>query len=132
GDAVLLLFTEDEHERRACRAAVEMQRTIRRIGHLRTDAGPVTLRMSIGVNSGAFDFFLVGESHRELLVTGAAATETVALESVADAGDVVVGEATAARLALRHVGPRKGPGVLLRGAPDAEVDRSSPVDDVRG
>jgi class 3 adenylate cyclase/tetratricopeptide (TPR) repeat protein len=132
GDAVLLLFTDDEHERRACRAAAEMQRTIRRIGHLRTDAGPVTLRMSIGVNSGAFDFFLVGESHRELLVAGAAATETVALESVADAGEIVVGNATAARLGARHIGLRKGPGVLLRGLPAAEVERSSAVGDISG
>src|SRR5436309_189594 len=37
GDAVLLLFDGDQHERRACRAAFEMQRTMRRVGRIRTD-----------------------------------------------------------------------------------------------
>ena len=36
-----------------------------------------TLRMSVGVHTGRFDFFLVGGSHRELIVTGPAATRVV-------------------------------------------------------
>ena len=54
GDATLLLFRGDEHPARACRAAVEMQRTMRSIGRLKTSAGRVTLRMSIGVHTGQF------------------------------------------------------------------------------
>ena len=34
GDALLLLFDGPDHERRACRAAWEMQRTIDRVGRL--------------------------------------------------------------------------------------------------
>ena len=90
GDAVLLLFDGEDHEIRACRGAAEMQRAIRRVGRIRTESGTVVLRMSVGVNTGAFDFFLVGESHRELLIAGRAATETTLLEAVADAGEVVV------------------------------------------
>ena len=62
GDAVLLLFDGDEHAPRAARAAAGMQRTMRAIGRLRTSAGPVRLRMSIGLHSGLFHFFLVGRS----------------------------------------------------------------------
>jgi predicted ATPase/class 3 adenylate cyclase len=132
GDAVLLLFDGDGHEVRSCRGAAEMQRAIRRVGRIRTESGTVVLRMSIGVNSGAFDFFLVGESHRELLVAGSAATETTLLEAVADAGEIVVSRATAEHLAPRNIGAVKGPGILLRGLPEADLSRADPVTDFEG
>ena len=119
GDAVLLLYDGDDHEARACRGAAEMQRAIRRVGRIRTESGTVVLRMSIGVNTGVFDFFLVGESHRELLIAGSAATETTLLEADADAGEVGISPATAAQLPARNVGAAKGPGFLLRGLPAA-------------
>ena len=37
--------------------------------------------MSIGIHGGLLDFFLVGDLHRELVVTGPAATRTVEMES---------------------------------------------------
>ena len=40
--------------------------------------------MSVGVHSGSFDFFLVGGSHRELIVTGPRATDVVAMEGKAE------------------------------------------------
>lgn len=122
GDAVLLLFEGEGHEARACRAGWEMQRTIRRAGQLRTSAGAVTLRMSIGIHSGALDFFLLGDRHRELIVTGPAATKTTLMEQVAEAGEVVVSPETAAAVGLRHTAPAPGPGLLLSSAPDAELD----------
>lgn len=132
GDAVLLLFDGDEHELRACRGAAEMQRTLRRVGRIRTGSGTVVLRMSVGINSGVFDFFLVGESHRELLIAGRAATETTLLEAVADAGEIVVSPATAARLPRRSIGDARGPGFLLRGLPAAERAPVSDVGDITG
>ena len=33
--------------------------------------------MSVGMHSGQFHFFLVGDSHRELIVTGPAASTVV-------------------------------------------------------
>src|SRR5207302_8536315 len=42
GDAVLLLFDGAEHERRSCRAAFEMQRTMRRVGRIQTGSATVT------------------------------------------------------------------------------------------
>ena len=77
GDALLLWFSGDGHAVRAATAAHSMRATLRSIGRLDTTAGKVVLRMSSGVNSGSFHFFLVGESHRELIVAGPAASRTV-------------------------------------------------------
>jgi class 3 adenylate cyclase/predicted ATPase len=117
GDALLLLFTGDEHPTRAARAAVGMRRGLRELGKLETSAGPVKLKMSIGLHSGAIHLFLVGGSHRELVITGPGATETVTMEGAASAGQILVSPATAARLAAPTIGAELGPGYLLRAAP---------------
>ena len=62
GDALLLLFDDPGHERRAARAAWEMQRTIARVGRLRVGGTVVTLRMSVGIATGTIDFFAVGSA----------------------------------------------------------------------
>jgi class 3 adenylate cyclase/tetratricopeptide (TPR) repeat protein len=127
GDAVLLLFEGDEHAARACRGAFEMQRAIRTIGKLRTTAGPVTLRMSVGIHTGTFEFFLVGEVHRELVISGPAATETVAMEQIAEAGEVALSAATAVLLDPGVLGERKEEAILLKRAPDVAASRAGPV-----
>jgi class 3 adenylate cyclase len=117
GDAVLLLFQDDDlpggHAARACTAAVEMRRAMDEVGRLRTSCGPVRLRVSTGVHSGAFDFFLVGSSHRELVITGPGATATARLEAAASAGQVAVSPATAALLPAGLVRRHGADGVLL-------------------
>jgi class 3 adenylate cyclase/tetratricopeptide (TPR) repeat protein len=120
GDAVLLLFEGPEHARLACRAAFELRRTMRRVGRLRTSVGVVQLRMSVGISSGVFDFFLVGQRHRELLVTGPAASTAAEMEQTAEAGQVVISGATASLLQPRCVGAPAGNGLLLRAAPDVD------------
>ncbi len=119
GDALLLLFEHEGHAQRACRAAVGMRRTLREIGRIRTGAGRVTLRISQGVHSGTFHSFLVGGSHREHLLVGAAASDVVRMEKAADAGEILISAATAALLPERCVGAPKGPGLLLAAEPDA-------------
>jgi class 3 adenylate cyclase/tetratricopeptide (TPR) repeat protein len=130
GDAVLLLFDGAGHESRACRAALNMQRQIKSAGKLRTSSGLVTLRMSVGIHSGAFDFFLVGDLHRELVITGPAASMTVEMETVAEAGEVAVSPATAAALDRRCLGAEKGPAILLRREPNVQAHPSVAVRDV--
>jgi class 3 adenylate cyclase/tetratricopeptide (TPR) repeat protein len=132
GDAVLLLFDGEQHAARACCAAAGMQRTIRQIGRLRTSAGLVTLRMSVGIHSGSFHFFLVGDVHRELVLAGAAATQTVAMEALADAGQVALSAATASAIDSGLLGRLKGDGILLRRDPRIAIDRAGPVSDVDG
>ena len=117
GDAVLLLFDGAHHAERAARAAWDMQAVIRRAGRLTTSAGVVRLGMSIGVHTGDVDFLLVGGLHRELIVTGPAATVTAQMEKVAQRGEVVISPATAAVLPARYRGGPREPGVLLTGAP---------------
>lgn len=113
GDAVLLLFEDAEHAALACRAADEMRSTMRRVGRLHTSVGVVQLKMSVGINSGEFDFFLVGSHHHELLVAGPEATRTALMEQTAEAGEIVVSAATAELLPPGGVGDAKGDGFLL-------------------
>jgi class 3 adenylate cyclase/tetratricopeptide (TPR) repeat protein len=120
GDALLLLFTGEDHPIRAARAAGGMRRRLRTVGRLETSGGRITLRMSVGVHRGRFDVFLVGGSHRELLVTGPAATEVVSMEGTADAGEIVISPALAASLPPRDVGDPKGPGFFLKAVPPGE------------
>jgi class 3 adenylate cyclase/tetratricopeptide (TPR) repeat protein len=117
GDALLLLFTGDDHPARAARAAVGMRRGLRELGKLETSAGPVKLKMSIGLHSGTMHLFLVGGSHRELVITGPGASETVTMEGAASAGQILVSPATAARLGATTIGAELGPGFLLKAAP---------------
>ena len=113
GDALLLLFEGDDHVVRAAHAAAGMRSTLRRIGRLETSAGRVTLRISQGVHTGAFHLFVVGDSHRELVLAGPAVSTTVRMEKAAGAGDIVVSPAAAAALGEAVLGAPKGGGRLL-------------------
>jgi predicted ATPase/class 3 adenylate cyclase len=117
GDALLLWFSGVGHAARAASAANGMRATLRSVGRLDTTAGKVVLRMSVGVNSGSFHFFLVGDSHRELVVTGPAASQTVTMESTATAGEILVSRDTAAVLPAETIGRSKGEGLLLKRGP---------------
>src|SRR6266516_1868527 len=131
GDALLLLYQGDDHAARAARAAFEMRTALRAIGRPRTSAGAVQLRMHAGIHSGLFQFFLVGESHRELLVTGPAATRTVEMEAASEAGEILISPETAAELDPSTLGEEKGPGWLLQAAPDV-TGTLEPLPDVDG
>ena len=132
GDGVLLLFQGDGHAVAACAAASEMRRTLRRAGKVTGTAGSATLRMSAGVHSGQVMFFLVGTRHRELIVTGPAATQTAVIEAAAEAGQVAISPGTAALLGPRPGGAVKGPGYLLGSAPKVPPRPARCVRDVTG
>jgi class 3 adenylate cyclase/tetratricopeptide (TPR) repeat protein len=132
GDALLLLYDGDEHARRAARAAFTMRRTLRGIGRVRTAAGTVNLKMHAGLHSGRFSFFLVGDSHRELLVTGPAATTTVEMEAASEAGEILLSATTAEQIEAAALGDQKGPGFLLQAAPAAPGGSLMPRPDILG
>lgn len=125
GDAVVLLFRGDDHAARAARAAHRMRATLRVL--VRRHALPVRvdLRMSIGIHSGSYDVFFVGDpaSHRELLLAGPAVSELVAMEALAEAGQIGLSAATAALL------PASCRGEDMPGAPTpgAHLLRSAPT-----
>jgi class 3 adenylate cyclase/tetratricopeptide (TPR) repeat protein len=132
GDALLLLFDGPGHAPRAARACWEMQRTIERVGRLRVTGGTVTLRMSIGITTGRLDFFTAGSVHRELLITGPGATETVTIEAIADAGEIGISHALAALLDPACVGPPKEQALLLAAPPEIDRQRAPDVGSVEG
>ncbi len=121
GDALLLFFAGTDHAPKAVRAATGMRRTLSELGGIDTSAGKVRLRMSVGVHSDLFHFFLVGERHRELIMTGGAASATVAMEGTADAGEIVVSRATADLIDPGQLGAAKGDGMLLRRQPRTTI-----------
>ncbi len=130
GDALLLFFDGPEHELRACRAAWEMQRTIDKVGRLHLTGGTLVLRMSVGIGTGTFHFFMTGSVHRELLIAGPAMTETLSMEAIADAGEIGITPALAAMLDRSCVGPPKGSTILLAAPPQVERRRAPDVGDV--
>jgi class 3 adenylate cyclase/tetratricopeptide (TPR) repeat protein len=121
GDALLILFDGESHPLRAATAAIGMREALAKIAHPKTSAGDVELRMHVGIHSGHFHFFLVGDSHRELLVTGPAASRTVEMEATSEAGDILASPETAAFLPPECIGESKGDGRLLVGRPDVEA-----------
>ncbi len=135
GDALLLLFWGEGHTARAVRSAVLMRRTLRSVGRIELPGAKVNLRMSVGIHSGRFHLFMVGGSHREFLITGPAATRTVQMEQIAEAGEIVVSPETASALPPSVLGSTKDPGVLVRreppaGPPPEESDPDPPAEDL--
>ena len=114
GDALLLFFTGEDHAARACDASFGMRQALHDLGEPQTSVGPVTLKMHVGVHADTYDFFLVGESHRELLLTGPGVTRTVEMESGAEAGEILVSDETAAALPEQVLGEAKAGGRLLQ------------------
>ena len=114
GDAMLLWFAGDEHAVRACASASAMRRTLRDVGRIRAGASDVVLRMSVGVHSGSYAMFLVGGSHRELLIGGDGTTTVVEMESLASAGQILVSLQVAALLPGSCLGAEVGSGGCSR------------------
>ncbi len=117
GDALLLWFEGDAHAVRGCDAAVLMRRRLREVGRITVGSSTVTLRMSVGVHSGEFHSFLVGEIFHDLIIAGPGASMVVALEGAAEASQILISEATATQLPARCIGERAGPGFVLARAP---------------
>ena len=125
GDAVLLWYSGGAHAARASDAAWRMQHIMRRIGQLKTSSGRATLRMSVGIHTGVFHFFLVGSLHKELIIAGPSATATAHLEGVAEAGEIVISQETARQLPPKAVGPAKADGLLVASATGLSVTATS-------
>ena len=129
GDAMLLLFDGPDHATRAARSAHRMRATLADIGAVRLPSGTVRLRMSVGVHSGAFDFFLVGDPaiHQELLISGPGASRTADMEAAAAAGQICVCTPNAIQLGPRVLGAARADGRLLRSAPTGGATGLVPI-----
>ncbi len=107
GDALLVLFTGDDHTSRAAAAAHRLRATLRRVGSVHVGDATVRMRMSQGLHTGTFHLVVAGtDRFRDVLVVGPDATTTFELESAADAGEILLSEAAVAGLDHRLVGRR--------------------------
>jgi class 3 adenylate cyclase/tetratricopeptide (TPR) repeat protein len=115
GDALLLLFTGDDHLVQGACAAVEMRAALRAASRsARTSAGRIDLRMSVGLASGVVHLFRVGGSHRQLLVAGPLASLVTRLEKAAGPGEIVVGPRSRRALGVDAAPVARRPGWALR------------------
>lgn len=125
GDALLFLFDGDDHARQAASTAVEMRAELRRASDIVTSVGRLSLSVSIGVHTGVFDLFLVGEPHRELVVLGPGTSAVVAAENAANAGEIVLSPGAVAALGPHDVRLRDDGTPMLRWR-KAPVEPSGP------
>jgi class 3 adenylate cyclase/CRP-like cAMP-binding protein len=102
GDALLAYFPPLPDQGQvawAVRAAQRMMYAIEAFSELETPAGPVGLRMKVGLSTGRFVAASVGAPQRmEYVVLGPAVTRALAAEGHAEAGLIVVDERTARHL----------------------------------
>lgn len=117
GDALLHLFTGDEHAARAARSAFDMRDALE---EFQDSSSPVPLSMSVGVASGSIEFLLAGGTNKELIVAGPTASDVVAMENAADSGEILLSRNTVDLIDEDVFGDDKGDGVLLDDAPDPD------------
>ena len=123
GDALLLLFTGEDHARRAARAAsgcggAALDRAARR-----RRQGRVMLRCTSAFTATDSTSSSSATSHRELLVTGPAATRPSSSRPSPSAGEILLSAETAA--ALDDARPRRDAGRRAPAAGEPE-DREQP------
>ena len=114
GDALLLFFDGEAHAARAASAAVEMRAALRRATETPTSMGPFKLSMSVGIQSGDVHLFLVGSTHRELVVLGPAANGVVRTERAAGSGEILLSQTTTAAMPPTAVSRRPDGLATLR------------------
>ena len=90
GDAMVVLFSGDMHERRAAAAATEMFRFMAHDGRIATPLGDARLRMSCGMATGTQAYHLLGATRRALVVAGPTSTAMAQLEASANAGEALI------------------------------------------
>jgi class 3 adenylate cyclase/tetratricopeptide (TPR) repeat protein len=120
GDALLVLFTGDEHTARAAAACFRMRRLIER-----TWSTPLVKRVKLGISqgihSGTFHLHLVDAGHRELLVVGPGMSATVNCEGAAERGQILLSHEAAAHLDDTVLGETTADGRVLDGDPIVET-----------
>ena len=125
GDAMVVLFSGAEHERRAAAAATAMFRFMSDDGRIVTPLGNARLRMSCGIASGTQAYYLLGTTRRALVVAGPVSTAMAQLEAAAGAGEALVNETFAAALPSSWVSRRIGDGALRLRLGRVAVERAT-------
>jgi adenylate cyclase len=99
GDGIMALFGApvalEDHALRACRAALDMQETVRRQAAEVHDRDGLTLQLRIGLNSGQVVAGEIGSSAMGYTAIGEQVGVAQRMESVAPPGGVMLSESTA-------------------------------------
>lgn len=113
GDALLVLFRGDDHERRVANASLAMQIAL----HSSTAAKRANLTMTVGASHGPFDVFMAGSDYRDLLIIGPAASNVIFLEGEADKGETLVSPEIATHVPDTFIGREHAGGLAISGEP---------------
>lgn len=113
GDALLVLFRGDDHERRCANASLAMQIAL----HSSPAAKRANLTMTVGASHGPFDVFMVGSGYRELLIIGPAASNVIFLEGEADKGETLISPEIAEHVPDHMLGREHAGGLAVSGEP---------------
>ncbi|MEM8858739.1 MAG: tetratricopeptide repeat protein [Chloroflexota bacterium] len=101
GDAITCWLDQDLDGRRAIRCALEMQNAMAALAEIQTPGGrKFTLGLKVAVTTGSVRRFLVGIPDYKLMdaMAGTTVERMATAEGVAERGDVIADEATAAAL----------------------------------
>lgn len=137
GDALLLLFTGEDHALRAATTAHEMREALSDFAEATT---PVPLSISQGAARGEITAVIAGTDFKQLILVGDVVDEMLTLEAAANSGEIMLSNAVASDLGLTP-STQSLPGVLLQEPPepsdyeppddqlDAEIDLSDFIPD---
>ncbi len=136
GDAILLLYSGDEHAARAVAASLEMLKQVDRSAAVEGGDGKVKIGMSVGAHSDTFVLGAAGlaDERAHLFVLGRGAEMTALAEAQAERGQLAVSRSTKKRLSRRVKTARAGDfwrvneftGEGLRHEAGADVPTSKP------
>ena len=88
----------------------------------------VRLQVSQGIHPAEFDAFVVGDTHRELLLVGPGVVAVIGAEAAAGAGEILVTRSGATDVDSRHLGEARDPGLLIRRFPALDpVEATDPA-----
>ena len=119
GDALLFLLSGDGHLERAAQLVDAVQRVFATGARHASGLDGVRLGISIGMETGPVTLLSCGASRRELVVAGPTLDSTLAAESAATSGQVLLGPTAAAGLDPRVVGSNDS-WAELRAAPGVD------------
>ncbi|NQW20824.1 MAG: AAA family ATPase [Chloroflexi bacterium] len=104
GDALLLLFTGDNHADRAVRAVLTARSLVKKIGKIVVDGRSTRLGMSFGIHSGDFWSAVAGKPGDRMLhyMLGSEVRKVAQAESEASSGQVVISSQTLDLLSGRY------------------------------
>lgn len=132
GDALTAFFDDahlgPQHAAAAAAAALAMQQCMATFAGLQTRAGSFTLRLRVAVHSGrVFAAELGDASHIELLITGPEVNRVAVAQELAEPGQVLVSDQTAALIPDVTLRPARGGFHAIQALPEPDLPPPLPA-----